>query len=205
MRKSIVAVALSAIAIFTFATAGFASWPPGADKMGLYSAADGSGYCNKDVAVGPFTMYLVLTNCSMAAGVSGWECRFTFDAPADFYESSVDLYGQDVNVGVKPDYGVGLGAPLPRAVDGSVVLASFSFLCGAPGVENRFYLAPSSLTSIPGSMVFAEGGVPGHLLPAAPANGDHANPAFHLNLGPLVPTPVDTESDTWGGVKNLYR
>jgi len=206
MRKSFVA-ALSAIAIITFATASFASWPPGIDKMGLYSADDGTGYCNLDVGVGPITIYLVLTGCSIGAGVHGWECRFTYTLSAGLFEGAATLYGSAINIGTLPDYIVGLSAPLPRAGDDSVVLATFGFLAGAADIENEFFLGPVSIPSIPGAadMIFAAGDDEGNLLLAHPANGDYANPAFQINLGPLTPTPVPTENETWGGVKNLYR
>lgn len=204
MRKSLVAVALATLASLSLllASAGFADWPPGTDLLGMYTADDGSGFANVDVAGGNIDVYLVVTGVSESSGLQGWECLITFTDDPSIFWGSVQYNGQVINVATPPEFAVGIAAPLPRGADGSIWLAKITFLVF--GAEGRCWLQPNTTPSVPGAMVYVKGDDVGVFIEMGYSSGDEADAVFGFNTGPLTP-PIATEGSTWGNVKDMYR
>ncbi len=203
MRKMLVAVALAAVAFLSLApVGGFAQiGVPGTDVIGIYTATDATARAHLAANPGTFEVYLVVTNPSASAGISGWECSLEM-LPAGILTLINTAYaGTALNVATPPEYAVGLAAPLPR--NDVVRLATLTFFAAAATPAN-IYMHPISTPSQPGDMIYADGADPGRFITLAWSSGDESLPVFGVNTGPLVP-PIPIDEDTWGGVKNLYR
>ena len=93
---------------------------------------------------------------------------------------------------------MGLGVPV-AVVNEAVVLAEMKFLVFDDNLENLIYIENSGN----GNLYFQEAGG-GKLVDFYQSSGDVLNPVFAINPGSgSGPTPV--QSETWGGVKSLYR
>jgi hypothetical protein len=158
--------------------------PPGDDDLvGIFFDEAYTDFQGFQPVIGPIEGYLVLKNCSVAAGVLGWECRHEMEGPAILVGAA--LNGQAVNVGVTPDYIVGLGAPLPPSPD--VLLATFTYFIIEPNQEILLYLSPTSVPSIPGYMAFLAGDSYEEILPMFPYTGYEV--VAMINHNPLSAQP----------------
>ena len=206
MRKSLVAVALAAMAVLTLApVSGVALPPPGVNNVGIYTANDGTGDANMDTpAPGQFVVYLGLSGCSVPQGVHGWELRLV-DPPGQFRVQTL-LMGQAINAGSDPDFNVGIAVPLPNA--DLIVFAEITYFLTAIAEPSLVLFDLTTIQSIAGELAFAGGDNPGNLLPMEPSSGDLSMAVFGFNSGPLPhldrPT-IPTEETTWGEIKNMYR
>jgi hypothetical protein len=173
----------------------------GEDVFGLYTALDNTALANMNTAAGTAIVYMIVTNASAQAGVWGYEMLLTFSPAGILTLINTEYAGQAINVATPPEYSVGLAAPLPWARD--VRLATLTFFVAAT-TPATVTVGPSTIPSVPGELVYVDGGDVGNLIPLNPSSGDQANAIFGFNTGPLNP-PIANDEDTWGGVKNLYR
>ncbi len=130
------------------------------DVLGIYFDPDGTV---NEVAVPQGTTvpaYLCLLNASAGSGVAGWECAITYTE--GFVVLYWDIQGGGINIGTLPDFFVGLPVPLPWSP--SIVLMQMTVWTPIEGLC-EFYLHPTSLPSLPGSMVYAPGNDIGNLIP----------------------------------------
>jgi len=203
MKKMLVAIALAAVATLSLAPVGGLAQigVPGPNVIGVYTATDATARAHRATNPGTFDVYLVVTNPTATAGISGWECRLEM-LPAGILTLINTAYaGQALNVATPPEYAVGLASPLPR--NDAVRLATLTFFASATTPAN-IYMHPITTPSQPGDMIYADGANPGIFYRLEWSSGDEALPVFGVNTGPLVP-PIPNDEDTWGGVKNLYR
>jgi len=185
--------------------------PAGPDLLGLYTAADETGQANVNAGPGTIvTAYLLLTGCSSATGISGWEC--TIEVPRQVFVSSWVLAGLGLNIAGGPTYvqgpnsAVGLPAPLPPA---EVILLCEMNIVVFNTSPAYFFLRPvQDVPSIPGSMAYAPALDIGNLTTCGWSSGDESYAVFGINTGPLPHVDggtIPTVAISWGNVKALYR
>jgi hypothetical protein len=142
------------------------------------------------------------TGLTNPSGIHGWECNVI--VPPEIFFTGVTYSGDVINVATAPDFAVGIAVALPPTADDFIVLATINFFV-SPGVTNVFLdMEPSSLASIPDSMVYVPGDDIGALKSFKWSSGGPEFHSFGFNSGPLVP-PIEAVPQTWGRVKNLYR
>jgi len=220
MKKLLFAVsALAALSLLAPST-GFAQVTE--NVIGIYTNETGD-LTDQETAVnftgtGQFTAYLVLNNPVNQAwmgsnpptvrpmdSVSGFECNIATPTDAQFFTLAADLPGGGLNVGQEPgDWIVGFSTPAPVTEDKSVVLITFTFMT-LDTVAKTIFLGPTIQPSFPGEDVMAivDGSlVDDNLQRAYPITGDFDLPVFGINTDPPT-TPIESES--WGGVKALFR
>ena len=177
-----------------------AVWPPGEDLLGLYTADDGTGYTNVDVAGGNIDIYLVATGLTEPSGIAGWECSLSWTDDPSLFFGSCELVGDAVNASqIQGDFVVDLSIPLPRREDASVALAKITFLVF--GVVGHVWLHPAHESSAPGFMVYRHGDDPDRLHRFRWASSGEQNPVFSFNTG-FTDLVCATH---WGEVKFRYR
>jgi hypothetical protein len=172
------------------------------DVLGIYTTQDGTGPVHLDVFSGSVTVFLVATHLSRPWGLNGWECHLLGDwevIPGIFYGGGI-LMGQAINISAFPDFAVGLSQPLFPDAEGSVCLASFTFIFFGPEIMELF-LAPALQPSLPGLMCYAATGDPGMLIPFHWSSGDASMPVFGFNTTPPIPASTPC---SWGAIKSLY-
>lgn len=115
---------------------------------------------------GVLDAHLVLMNPTDLSGLSGWECQLQISGTSILIGAT--LMGQSVNVGVSPEFIVGLGEPLPWAPN--IHLATFLFFVLDPGSETALFLMPTNTPSIPDQMVWLSADY-NNMLPMTPHTG----------------------------------
>lgn len=176
------------------------------NQFGLYSeAAAGAGTQNIAADTGtPFFAYLVLTvpvdnDMNEVTSIEAFEFMVTFSNGAMVFKLSETLPPGAINVGdaTSPalglDYTVGLATPI-QVTGGNVTVVSFQFM-----VQTADPIEIFIVNSRNGEMQFQEASGK-TLVQAYPASSDQNLPAASFNG-----TVTATESETWGGVKALYR
>jgi hypothetical protein len=173
---------------------------PDTDGVGIYTDASAEIYCSAHPAGAPSTIVVCLTNPSAQGGVYGWEAKITF--PVTLFILATVYTGGGLNVGdpLQGQYIVGIPSPLPWAP--VIVLCTFTILTTIPDCS-WIYMGPLDNASIPGEMVYADGADPGNLIIMRGSTGGPDIPVYGINCD--CPPPIPNESETWGGVKALYR
>jgi hypothetical protein len=212
MKKLLtVALALAALSILA-PQAGFAqAWN---NQLGIYTDPAGDPVTSNYDAT-PFTQfyaYLVLTdpvNHSFAGGVdtarpitqvSGFECKVTMPASELFSVTNEFFPADAIDVGAKPSYAVGFASPVP-VVGGTVVLNTWRFMVD-DDAQYDIFMDITRFPSLPGVMAILDAeDTDDPLSPVYVSTGDFAVPVFSIN----GTAAVAIESDTWGGVKSLFR
>jgi hypothetical protein len=126
---------------------------PGTDQLGIFFDP---AYSINERSLAAFTLaeaYLVLFNPSVPTGVSGWECRV--DVMGEAFVVAWTLPPNSINVGVLPEFIVGMASPLPNAT--AVRLATLRFGVLDPNSAVLFMVNPIAYPSIPGSMAWVTG------------------------------------------------
>lgn len=160
---------------------------------------------------GILSAYVVLQNASTPQGILGFEFMLRNQGGATFLPPPMDIIIQyvlpypGINVLTPPEFAVGLPYPVPWSpaiplVEIQMLILDFTCWC--------FGVAPISYPSIPGHMVFADGGDPGNLLPMYPCTGPNWDATFmtciNCEFCPPGP-PIGTTNMTFGSVKAIYR
>jgi hypothetical protein len=201
--KTVIALLLVAL----MASSAFAVVDPEPNMMGFYFDPGANDNCLTIGASVPFFVYVCVTNPT-AGAIDAYEFGYEMAVPAGFETSIFRLatnigggVSQGVDVGVSGPTGgdviVGLATPLPG---GEVVIVhSFQYMLLAPMIVDIF-LGDSSSPSLPGGLpVIQEAG--GDLMTVGTSTGGPEIPVASIN-GECA---VAVESDTWGGLKSLYR
>ena len=210
-RATAIRMLAAPAALLLLAAAAIAVPPAGPDILGLYTAEDGSGFANIDApAYGYVDIHMLLSGCSSACGLAGWECAI--EMPEQVFPMSWTLNGEAVNIAGSPsfydgpEFAVGLSRPCPRTDCMLLCTLRVIVMSEEPAY---FYLHPvSSRPSIPGAMAYARGTDIAELRPMGWSSGREDMAVFGINTGPLPHADGGTiavVSATWGAVKNAYR
>ena len=198
---------LALLLVGLMATSAFAVLDPEPNMMGLYFDPSADSNCLTVGASSPFFVYVCVTNPT-AGAIDAYEFGYEFEVPAGFETSIFRLAttiaagaANGVDVGISGPLGgdviVGLATPLPGGE--VVVVHAFQYMLLAPMAVDIF-LGDSSTPSLPGGLpVIQEAG--GDLMTVGTSTGGPSIPVASIN-GECV---VAVESNTWGGVKSLYR
>ncbi len=204
MRKLLVLLGLASLIV---AGTAHAVVDPDPDMIGVYFDLDANINHVEPGVVGPYPAYLILTNATAAAGVSGWECSIIVTAGVFVLEWGYN--GQAVNAYSPPDFAVGLASPLPW--EPAILLMTMTVGLFSP-TPVEITITAQPLPSIPDTPfplpAYAAGDDPGDLRPLGFSTGwnevtGEPNVAATINSEP--PYPIANDDNTWGGVKNLYR
>ncbi|MFH1844200.1 MAG: hypothetical protein ABIF77_13425 [bacterium] len=187
---------LIALAIVCLASTSFAQVDPDPDGVGMYFDLDGMVYCNTFTG-GPASVYLLLTNQSVDTGVGGFEAHVDYTVPAGNFEQGWTLPPSAINVSTAPDFVVGFGVALPHS--NAIVLATYGVLVF--GVECMTFNVRASDS---GNLLYADGVDPGLLIPMQVSSNGSPYGAG-LNCADCLEVVLDSDQQTWGQMKSLYR
>jgi len=180
----------------------FAQIDPDLDGIGIYYDLDGYEHCHYQVPPGTqLELYLLLTNPSSVAGVSGWECRIEPSYSAMNLVVNWHAVGYWGGFWDPPNFQIGLATPLPWAP--AVHLLTITSLILDPACW-WFYIVPHPTPTIPGQIIYVDGVDPGIIIPMYQSTGGPENPVAGVNCS-CIPPPLPTEQASWGSVKSLYR
>ena len=101
---------------------------PDPDGVGIYFDQDATINCHFVPIPSMLEAWICLTNASDPAGVHGWECRVEW--PEYLFYLGSEINGISINIGIFPDFIVGLNEPLPWA--DSIWLARLDLFLVAP-------------------------------------------------------------------------
>ncbi|MFH1843141.1 MAG: hypothetical protein ABIF77_08015 [bacterium] len=166
------------------------------DGVGMYFDTAGTSYCH-DFMGGPVSVYLVLTNQSVITGVGGFECHVDYVVPAGNFEQGWTLPPTAINVSTAPDFIVGFGTALPHS--NAILMATYGVLVF--GMECMSFNVRASDS---GNLIYADGINPGLLIPMQ-VSSDGSPYGAGLNCPGCLDVVIDTDEQTWGQMKNLYR
>ena len=181
-----------------------ADYPPGDDKIGIYTEPDGTGYNNLDAEVGEHSIYLLLTGCSSPSGISGWECNFIH--PVGHFLLAFQIEGLGTDIGIENEHIVELTQPFPQAA--VILLATLTYFITSESLTGIIWLDTVDNPIIPEHISYRQGDNYGIAHIMIPSSGELNCLIFGFNSGPLpdCDDPPDAVScATWGGVLTLYR
>ncbi|MFH1845696.1 MAG: hypothetical protein ABIF77_21125 [bacterium] len=187
---------LSIVTMLLLAGSASAQLDPDLDGVNTYFDTAGTSVC-LDFTGGPVSVYLVLTNQSVITGVGGFECHVDYAVPAGNFEQSWTLPLTAINVSTAPDFIVGFGNALPHG--NAIVLATYGVLVF--GAECMTFNVRASDS---GNLIYADGINPGLLIPMQ-VSSDGSPYGAGLNCPGCVDIIIDTDNQTWGQMKTLYR
>ncbi|MCP4290375.1 MAG: hypothetical protein GY780_00895 [bacterium] len=182
------------------------------DEIGVFWSPDSGDCLNCEIAMGlqPLSAYVILSNASLAGGVSSFEFSlvnadgsYFMPPPSDFIVGYV-LPPGSLNVSLAPDFIVGCASPIPWAP--SITLVEVQILASG-AAEWCFGVKAGQFASIPGQMTYTNGSDPYDFRIMNPNNGPDASDYAMacLNHPDCDPGPVATKNSNWGSVKSLYR
>ncbi|MFH1844260.1 MAG: hypothetical protein ABIF77_13735 [bacterium] len=187
------------LCLFVIAAPPFSGADPGTDGVGIYFDLDGQVNCLDVPPFTPVNCYVIATNVSSPGGVLGY--AFTIATAGPFLLGN---YTQPcINIIGWPDIACGLSAPYPWAP--TIVLISVSFMVMSPEPVYLSVLPYSFGSVIPGFPVYEDGDAPGTYRALFPAAGQGPGGEWLPVACVNGDCPVPTESETWGGLKALYR
>ena len=202
MKKLVVLLMVSLMA-----TSAFAVVDPDPDMIGVYFDVNADNNCLTTGPSVPFFAYVCVTNPT-AQAIDAYEFGYQMAVPAGMegmiFRLATNIANgaaSGVDVGVSGPTGgdviVGLATPLPGGP--VVIVHSFQYMLLA-AMEVPVFLTASSSPSLPGGLpVVQEAG--GDLMTLGTSTGGPDIPVAMVNGD----CPVAVESDTWGGLKSLYR
>jgi hypothetical protein len=169
------------------------------DGIGIYFDTAATTHCSS-VPMGPFELYLILTNASAEAGVAGWECRIEFTDDPLFIVTAWDVHNWSGGFSDPPNFMQGLYEPLPWSE--AINLMTISALTLTPECIWLF-IVPHPYPSIPGQIIYVDAADYFNLIPMFPSTGGYAVPVAGVNCE--CPPPIAAKNTTWGGMKAMYR
>lgn len=184
MKKLVVLLMLS-----VFASSAFAVVDPDTNSLGIYFDMNADVY---EAPLGFTQAYLIVTNPAFDA-IKGLECQVDWDETASAYYGMI-LPAGALNVGDQHSVIIGLGSAMPTTA--ATLMATYTLMATAP---TYFIVGALDAPSIEGDL---------------PVVVDGDDNMFQIGLSADVGNVcamigdtgvVDSESETWGGVKSLYR
>ena len=207
MKKLVFLLALS---LFAASTA-LAGSDPAPNGIGIYFDLQGNSNCATPTPYTPLNAYVLATNIT-GHGISGWEATLLINPTSFPAGITMDIGLEALNVFTAPSFQVGYA--VSRNGNPVNLLTITTFYLGGPIVYGIAPGFPSSFGGLnPG---YADGLDPSILVPLVPSsNVPWTLPAYNVAQIPAnafvvaganaPPCPVATESNTWGGVKDLYK
>ena len=136
----------------------------------------------------PFNIYFAIINPT-ANCVDGVEFRLTAPERASYFTLSRTFPVNAIDIGAKPDYVVGFAQDAPIVSSQAIVMTmQVMVLSSEPG---QYFLSPTSIPSIPGTMAYD---CNGELFQLTPISGNWNLPVAQFNGATLdycEPTPLD--------------
>lgn len=194
--------ALLTILVLLMSVNAFAQIDPDADSMGIYFDLGATQTCTTTAA--PFTAvtaYLMITNPSDPAGVSGWEATVLVSpnavAPAWTLAAGLDVDGDPSN------FQVGIGvAPMALPAAPAVMLATWvGYVLAPTDVVEFTVMNVAGSVSFAGTPGYASGSNAGTLIPTTVSSGFPYTVCAQVNACDVVAN----EDMSWGGVKALFQ
>lgn len=191
---------LAVFAVALIASGAMAQVDSDPDGLGVYFDVNGMTYETATVApFSPVSAYLLLTNPSAPAGVSGWEAVVNVNGGA---VGASWVLAAGLNVTAAPVFQVGIGtgaAALPAAP--AVLLATWTGYIMAPTDVVEFVVMPAGV-SFPDSPGYAAGDDETDLIPLQVSSGYPYGAACAIINGTGV---VANEDLTFSNVKNMFQ
>ncbi|MBU2499855.1 hypothetical protein KJ682_00865 [bacterium] len=174
--------------------------PVDPDRIGIYFDEAADQFCSEDTA-GFFNGYLVFTGLSSSA-IRGWEAKITFAGGGAL--TAATPRGLFIDAATRAnEYMVGLGQPL-LADHGLVVVMDMTFYVFDVLDPFLAYVGPIYFHSTPELLpAYLDGEDVELVKPLIPSQGTILDPVLIVNG--QCSGPVDAESESWGGVKGLFR
>jgi hypothetical protein len=150
-------------------------------------------------------LYFVLQNPSAAGGILGYEFDLCNINHPEYLVVGYTFPGGVIPIVPPPPVVIGFGTPLPA--EPCVILMIMRVLalgssCWCTGVQ------PWAGGSVPGEMIYVDGGDPMHYITMKPCTGPNwpSCSMACVNCAYCPPDPpIDVQSATWGQMKALYR
>ncbi len=193
--------ALVLFAILVVASSAFAQLDPDDDGIGLYFDPCACVNC-LPLDVGFHTAFLVITHPTSPGGVGGWEAEFTTVGPAAV--TSFALEGNAVNAATRPnEYIVGCTEPLYNPYTyPAIVVAILEIYIENTDSPVNFYIDGIYYHTMDDKVpAYIDGGDYNIAKPLQQSTGGPDFPVATVN-GECA---VDVDTESWGGVKALYR
>jgi hypothetical protein len=217
MRRLITILASLTVISLLAPSTGLAQIDPPADygtaTLCIFTAED-LAIANNSIfpPVAPFVqhrLYFVLYNPQIVSDFLGamtfsWRMEPTpSPAPVVILTLPAGTINLGNNYNVILGFGNGVNTVWPGEPNHGLVATVDVMFLSALAAPTSVYLGPADPTSIPGYMEYNDFSNPGIVLPAVPysVSSLYQNPVFVFGGN----GPVATESETWGGVKSLFR
>jgi hypothetical protein len=170
------------------------------DGVGIYFDPGATINCTTTSApFAPVAGYLIATNITTDAGISGWEA--SVQIVGNLVAPAWVVAGGGTNFLTAPNFAVGVGTVAPLPYSPAIVLATVNAFVMAPADMITFFVRPIPTPSIPGHPVYAAGNNEFDLRPLGQSTGGADFPVAAINGD----CPVPNESSTWGELKALFR
>lgn len=178
----------------------WAQLDPDDDGIGVYFDPCACNNCIT-MPVGAHRAFLVITHPTSPTGVHGWEAKMWAEGPA--FITNVDVLGNNINVGTAPEYMVGIVDPLINPFTyPAVVVAIIDFYLTSTATPTYFYIDGIRFHSLPEKMpAYLDGSNTDVIKKLQQSTGGRTFPVATINGECAVPS----ETETWGGVKALFR
>jgi hypothetical protein len=193
--------ALVLLATMLVASSAFAQLDPDDDGIGVYFDPCACVNC-LTLDAGSYPAYLVITHPTSPVGVYGWEAKLTVEGPA--YIVDMAFEGLAINVATRPDeYIVGLAEPIYNPYSfPAIVCAIMDVLITDSAAPVNFYIDGVYFHSLPTRVpAYLDGADLESIKELRQSTGGPTFPVATIN-GECA---VAVESESWDGVKALYR
>lgn len=196
MRKFL----LGLFMLLALAGSASAQLDPDDDGIGVYFDPCACNNCIT-MPAGAHRAFLVITHPTSPAGVHGWEAKMWAEGPV--FITNVDVLGNNINVGTAPEYMVGIVDPLINPFTyPAVVVAIIDFYVSSTASPTYFYIDGIRFHSLPEKMpAYLDGSNTDVIKLLRQSTGGRTFPVATINGECAVPA----ETETWGGVKSLFR
>jgi hypothetical protein len=175
---------------------------PDSDVIGIYFDLQAHDTCWDCISVGQqLSAYLILTNLS--APPSGMEAKISVDLPATVVDLGFQPIGPIIWIVPPQDGEVYMGWSEPPAPELVPVIEMRYLFLGEARLD--FFVGPVSSPSIPGWPAYVTAEEPPRTLPLIPVSGSVDERVAWIDTTCDTCFPLASPTDTWGGVKSLYR
>lgn len=175
---------------------------PDSDVIGIYFDQQAQHSCWDCIAVGQqLSAYLILTNLS--APPAAMEAQISVDLPATVVDLGFVHWGPIIWI-VPPTNGeIRMRWAEPTAPELVPVIEMRYLFLGVAQMD--FFVGPVSSPSIPGWPAYVTAEEPPRTLPLIPLSGSVDERVAWVDTMCDTCFPLGSPTDTWGGVKNLFR
>ncbi len=182
---------------------------PDPNGIGIFfdEGAINESWCATAATGSQLTAYLCLTRATDTSGFTNWEGRIESSVPGSLVGFAIR--GDGTNSAVAPEFVVSYGTPLPYQLSTVLLEITVEVVWQWPtGLRVWPASEPSASVELPAYATVASAGVYQTLGYSFGWDAVTKVPAWCAAINDdtcLTKPSVPTESDTWGGVKALYR